>query len=68
MNNKYLQQSIDRLSISCKTIKNLKKHNIENMQQLCQNSKNTLQEIGVSLEELKVIDNEIGLLGLNLRN
>lgn len=67
MENKYTNQNIDRLDISCKTIDLLKENKITKISQLTKKSRSNLKEFGLESFEINKIDIELQLLGLSLK-
>ncbi len=67
MSEKYIEQNIDRLDISCKTIDMLKENNIKKISQLVKKSRTNLKELGLDNFEITKIDIELQLLGLGLK-
>lgn len=67
MSEKYIEQNIDRLDISCKTIDMLKENNIKKIFQLVKKSRTNLKELGLDNFEITKIDIELQLLGLGLK-
>lgn len=68
MEEKLRKQSIDRLDIGDNTIKILKENKIETLGKLCENNKIEFEYIGISQNEIKKIEVELQLLGLDLRS
>lgn len=62
------KQSIDRLDINTKTSEILKKNNINSLEKLCSTTKTNLKEINLEFNDIKKIEVELQLLGLNLKN
>lgn len=67
MENKYINQNIDRLDISCKTIDLLKENKIAKLSQLIKKSRSSLKELGLENFEINKIEIELQLLGLSLK-
>ena len=67
MNNKFLNQNIDRLDISCDAINILKENKIKTIKELCVNSKTALRNFGLTNQEINKAEIELQLLGLNLK-
>lgn len=67
MNDKLLNQNIDRLNISCKTIELLKDKQIILLKELCTKTKTNLKNLGISTQEINKIEVELQLIGLNLK-
>ena len=67
MSEEDIEQSIDRLDISCKTIDMLKENNIKKISQLVKKSRTNLKELGLDNFEITKIDIELQLLGLGLK-
>jgi DNA-directed RNA polymerase alpha subunit len=67
MDEKINNQSIERLDITCATIKKLKDSKITKIGQLCKKSRTDLKELSFESYEINKIDIELQLLGLNLR-
>ena len=68
MYEKILNENIDRLEISCSIIDYLKKNNIEKINQLCKNTKKDLIKLKIDSVEIFNIENQLQLLGLNLKS
>ena len=68
MNDKLLNQNIDRLNISCKTIELLKYKQIILLKELCTKTKTNLKNLGISTQEINKIEVELQLIGLNLKS
>ena len=68
MNDKLLNQNIDRLNISCKTIDLLKDKQIILLKELCTKTKTNLKNLGISTQEINKIEVELQLIGLNLKS
>ncbi len=68
MNDKLLNQNIDRLNISCKTIELLKDKQIILLKELCTKTKTNLKNLGISTQEINKIEVELQLIGLNLKS
>lgn len=68
MYKKILNENIDRLDISCTIIDFLKKNNIEKINQLCKNTKKDLIKLKIDSVEILNIENQLQLLGLNLKS
>lgn len=68
MEEKLRGQSIDRLDIGDKATNNLKENKVETLGKLCESSKTELKQIGITQNEIKKIEVELQLLGLNLKN
>lgn len=68
MYEKILNENIDRLDISCSIIDYLKKNNIEKINQLCKNTKKYLIKLKIDSVEIFNIENQLQLLGLNLKS
>lgn len=66
MNEKVLNQNIDRLDISCKLIQFLKDNKIVIIKQVCKKSKKELKDLGLSTNEIKQIEVQLQLEGLTL--
>lgn len=67
MNNKYLEQNIDRLDIPSKAIDLLKENKIIKIKQLCDKTKTNLKDLGLKSVEIDKLVIELQLLGLNIR-
>ena len=65
---KISKQNIDRLNISDNSIKILKNNKIITIGQLCKKSKNDLRKLDIVQFDIKKIETELQLLGLNLKN
>lgn len=68
MEDKLIKQNIDRLDISDNAIKILKDNKIITLGQLCKKSKSDLKKIEILQCDIKKIETELQLLGLNLKN
>lgn len=68
MNEKILKQSIDRLDIPCQTIELLKENKIVNISQICNKTKTELKDLGILNKEIKQIEVQLQLEGLNLNS
>lgn len=68
MEDKLSKQSIDRLDIGDNAIKTLKGNNIKSIGQLCRKSKSDLKKLEIVQLDIKKIETELQLLGLNLKN
>lgn len=62
------EQSINRLDINDSVLDILKKNETSNLRMLCDKSKTDLKNMNLSTKEIKKIEIELQLLGLNLRN
>lgn len=67
MDNKYLEQSIDRLDIPSKIINLLKDNKIVKIKQLCNKTKTNLKDLGLNSIEIEKLMIELQLLGLNIK-
>ena len=67
MENKYDNQNVDRLDVSCRIIDILKANKIKKLSQLAKKSKSDLREFGLENQEINKIDIELQLLGLSLK-
>lgn len=68
MDDKLLNQDIQRLNISCKDIQTLKSNQIYTLKQLCSKSKTDLTKFNLSDKKIEDINLELHILGLNLHN
>ena len=68
MNEKLLNENIDRLNISCKTIELLKDKKIILLKDLCTKSKTDLKKLGLETQEINKLEVEMQLIGLNLKS
>lgn len=68
MNEKLLNENIDRLNISCKTIELLKNKEIILLKDLCTKTKTYLKKLGIESQEINKIEVELQLIGLNLKS
>ncbi len=68
MYNKINEQSINRLDINDVALNILKESNTLNIRKLCGKSKTELKDMNLSTKNIKKIEIELQLLGLNLRN
>ncbi len=68
MEDKLIKQSIDRLDIGDIAIKTLKDNKIITIGQLCKKSKSDLRKLEIVQFDIKKIETELQLLGLNLKN
>ena len=67
MENKYVNQNVDRLDVYCRIIDILKDNKIKKLSQLAKKSKRDLRELGLENQEINKIDIELQLLGLSLK-
>lgn len=65
---KLLNENVIRLDISCNTVEKLKDNQITMLKQLCRKNRDDLVTFGISGEEISKIENELQLIGLNIRN
>ena len=65
MNEKFLNQNIDRLDVPCAVIDKLKENGIK---QLCSKNKTYLKNLGLVSVEINKLEVELQLLGLNLNS
>lgn len=68
MDEKLLNENIDRLNISCKIIELLKNKEIISLKDLCTKTKTNLKNLGISTQEINKIEVELQLIGLNLKS
>lgn len=68
MNEKTSKQNIDRLDISCRAIDLLKENEIITIEQICSKSKKELKDLGILHDEIKRIEVQLQLKGLNLNS
>lgn len=68
MNDKILEQNIERLDISDNVIQVLKQNKVKIIKQLCKKTKTDLKNIQLSQTDINKIEIELQLLGLNLKN
>ena len=68
MEEKISKQNIDRLNISDNYIKILKNNNVITIGKLCKKIKNDLRKLDIVQFDIKKIETELQLLGLNLKN
>lgn len=68
MEDKLNNQSINRLDIGDNAIKILNDNKIITIGQLCKNSKSDLKKSKIEQSDIKKIETELQLLGLNLKN
>lgn len=68
MEEKISKQNIDRLNISDNSIQILKNNKIITIGQLCKKGKNDLRKLDIVQFDIKKIETELQLLGLNLKN
>ena len=68
INDKILNQNIDRLDISCKIIDFLKEKNIISIKDLSNKTKKNLETIGLESDQIKEVEIGLQLEGFNLRN
>lgn len=68
MEDKLNNQSINRLDIGDNAIKILNDNKIITIGQLCKNSKSDLKKLKIEQSDIKKIETELQLLGLNLKN
>lgn len=64
---KILKQSIDRIDINVNILNLLKEKGVLTISDLCHKSKMDLKNLTLSLEEINKIQEELLLLGLNLK-
>lgn len=67
MNNKYLEQNVDRLDMPTRAIELLKENNIIKIKQLCDKTKTNLKDLGLNSLEIDKLVIELQLLGLNIK-
>lgn len=67
MDEKISKQSIDRLDISNEANDILKKNKIITLGELCKKTKKELKELTLKQNDIKEIEKELQLLGLNLK-
>ena len=67
MNEKLLNQSINRLDVPCTIIDILKKNEITVLRQLCSKNKTFLKKLGLTTSNTNKLEVELQLLGLNLK-
>lgn len=67
MRQKILNENIDRLNVSCKSIQKLKENKILILKEICSKTKIYLKDIGLEEQEINSIELELQLLGLNLK-
>lgn len=65
---KLLNENVIRLDISCNTVEKLKDNQITMLKQLCRKNRDDLVTFGIPGEEISKIENELQLIGLNIRN
>ncbi len=68
MREKLLNESIDRLNISCKSIEILKNNKILIIKDVCKRNKTFLKEIGLENSEISKLEIELQLIGFDLKN
>ena len=68
MEEKISKQNIDRLNISDNSIQILKNNKIITIGKLCKKGKNDLRKLNIVQFDIKKIETELQLLGLNLKN
>lgn len=68
MNEKFLNQNIDRLDVPCAVIDKLKENGITVIKQLCSKNKTYLKNLGLASIEINKLEVELQLLGLNLNS
>ena len=68
MNEKFLNQNIDRLDVPCAVIDKLKEKGITVIKQLCSKNKTYLKNLGLVSVEINKLEVELQLLGLNLNS
>lgn len=64
---KMSRQSIDRLDISNESSDILKKNKVITLGELCKKTKKELKELELKQNDIKDIEKELQLLGLNLK-
>ena len=68
MKSKYEKQSIDRiLFLKEKQISSMKNNNIKTLGELSNQSREDLKNIGISNDDISMINDELQLLGLGLK-
>ncbi len=67
MDKKFAKQSIERLDTSMEVINLLKNSNINTLEELCDERNSDLKQIGLEQSQIKEINIQLQLLGLNLR-
>ena len=67
MDKKFAKQSIERLDTSMEVINLLKNSNINTLEELCDERNSDLKRIGLEQSQIKDINIQLQLLGLNLR-
>lgn len=68
MDNKYNNQSINRLDIEDKILKVLDVNNIKTIGKLCGKTKTDLKKYDLTQAQINKVEIELQLLGLNLKN
>ena len=68
MEENLLDKNINTLDISINILTLLENNNIVLIEQLCQNTKTSLRNIGLSMQEINQIEIALQLLGLDLAN
>lgn len=68
MNNKYLEQNVDRLDLPIRAIDLLKENEIVKIKQLCDKSKTYLKKLGLNSVEIEKVVIELQFLGLNINS
>ena len=68
MEENLLNKNINILDISTNILTILKNNNINFIEQLCKNTKTSLKNIGLSMQEINQIEIVLQLLGLDLMN
>lgn len=68
LNDKYENQSINRLDIKDTIIKVLESNKISTLGQLCRESKTDLKKLDLTQKQVDTIEIQLQLMGLNLKN
>lgn len=67
MYNKYQEQNVDRLDVSCNTINILKNNNVRKLGELINYNQSDLNEFGITDNDIGKIKQELELLGLGIK-
>ena len=68
LNDKYENQSINRLDIKDTIIKILENNKISTLGRLCRKSKTDLKKLDLTQNQVDTIEIQLQLMGLNLKN
>lgn len=68
MDKKIMKNSVDKLQISQNAINILKKNNIQDIEQLCKQTRKALKEMNILQIDIRDIVLSLQLVGLDLKN